>query len=127
MSGFLGPYQLYELGRIELFKDVFLWAYERSALRYAAIRQSLGEPDAFRLTYREEIRRVIAAIISGAMSQEEALKTIRETAQKVPPSEQRKFVEIVETELLALHEGNYARYRVKPSEFSRWKDIWERP
>ena len=36
-----GMLSIYELNRIELFKDVFLWAYEPSALRYAAIRQSL--------------------------------------------------------------------------------------
>jgi len=38
VKGMLG---IYELNRIELFKDVFLWAYEPSTLRYAAIRQSL--------------------------------------------------------------------------------------
>ena len=36
---------VYELKRIDLLKDVFIWAYERSASRYAAVRQSLGDPD----------------------------------------------------------------------------------
>jgi Fic/DOC family len=36
---------VYELNRIELLRDVFIWSYERSAERYAAVRQSLGEPD----------------------------------------------------------------------------------
>ncbi len=40
---------VYELNRVELLKDVFLWAYERSSARYSALRQSLGEPDPFRL------------------------------------------------------------------------------
>src|SRR5204862_2700166 len=30
---------VYELNRVELLKDVFLWAYQRSAARYAAVRQ----------------------------------------------------------------------------------------
>jgi Fic family protein len=29
---------VYELNRTELLKDVFIWAYERSAARYAAVR-----------------------------------------------------------------------------------------
>lgn len=36
---------VYELKKIDLLKDVFISAYERSAARYAAVRQSLGEPD----------------------------------------------------------------------------------
>ena len=34
---------VYELNKVDLLKEVFLWAYERSAHRYAAIRQTLGE------------------------------------------------------------------------------------
>jgi len=54
---------VYELNKIDLLKDVFIWAYERSAARYAAVRQSLGEPDPFRLRYREEIRELIAELV----------------------------------------------------------------
>ena len=43
---------VYELNRIELLRDVFTWAYRRSAVRYAAVRQSLGEPDPFRMRHR---------------------------------------------------------------------------
>jgi hypothetical protein len=34
-----GTLGIYELNRVALLKDVFLWAYERSAVRYASIRQ----------------------------------------------------------------------------------------
>ena len=54
---------VYELNKIDLLKDVFIWAYERSAGRYAAVRQSLGEPDPFRLRYREQLRELIAALV----------------------------------------------------------------
>jgi Fic/DOC family len=47
-----GTLGVYELQRPELLRDVFVWAYERSCQRYLAIRQSLGEPDAFRLKHR---------------------------------------------------------------------------
>ena len=35
------------------------------------------------------------------------------------------FIEAVENELLSLHEGNFARYRVRPAEFQKWKAAWE--
>jgi len=57
IDGILG---VYELNRIELLRDVFVWAYERSCARYSAVRQSLGEPDPFRLRYRKKIYEFVA-------------------------------------------------------------------
>ncbi len=120
-----GTLGIYELNRIELFKDVFLWAYERSALRYAAIRQSLGEPDPFRMKYREEIREVVSYIVSNAMEKEVASQTIKSEVKKLPEPDRSRFTDVVETELLGLHEGNFVRFRIKPSEFSAWKMKWD--
>ena len=61
---------VYEMKRVELLRDVFIWAYGRSAARYAAVRQSLGEPDPFRLQYRSELRDVIGRVIRGRTGQE---------------------------------------------------------
>lgn len=52
VEGLLG---VYEVNRVGLLRDVFVWAYERSAQRYVAVRQSLGEPDRFRLKFRNEL------------------------------------------------------------------------
>lgn len=122
IKGMLG---IYELNRIELFKDVFLWAYERSALRYAAIRQSLGEPDPFRLKYREEIRTIVSHIVSSVMDKEAASQVIKSEVKKLTEPDRSRFTEVVETELLSLHEGNFVRYRIRPSEFSAWKMKWD--
>ena len=122
IKGILG---IYELNRVELFKDVFLWAYERSALRYAAIRQSLGEPDPFRMKYREEIRAIVNYIVSNAMEKEAASKVIKSEVKKLPEPDQSRLAEVVETELLGLHEGNFVRYRIRPSEFTAWKKRWD--
>jgi Fic family protein len=120
-QGMLG---VYELNRIELLRDTFLWAYERSALRYAAIRQSLGEPDPFRLKYREEMRTLVAEIVSGALERKQAAILIHQKSGKLPAADRYRFIEMVETELLSLHEGNFARYHVRPSEFQNWKAVW---
>ena len=54
---------VYELNKIDLMKDVFIWAYGRSAARYAATRQSLGEPDPFRLHHRDAIGKVVGQVV----------------------------------------------------------------
>ncbi|RVU02083.1 Fic family protein [Mucilaginibacter limnophilus] len=122
-QGVLG---VYELNDINLLKDVFMWGYERSAARYAVVRQSLGEPDPFRLQYRNQIREIISLIIKEAMNSKAALKAIRMASAEFPAKDQAAFSEAIETELLALHEGNFARYRVSPKEFNHWKENWGR-
>ncbi len=116
---------IYELNKIDLFKDVFIWAYERSAARFAAIKQSLGEPDPFRLRYRAVLREVIAQIVCGQMTRKQAFSHLTIWAQKnIDAANQEKFKEIVEDELLSLHEGNFARYQIRPSEFEAWQKVW---
>ena len=117
---------VYELTKIDLLKDVFIWAYERSAARYAAVRQSLGEPDPFRLRYREELRELIADLVRARVSRKDAAARIAAWSQKeIDPDGRRRFAEMVETELIGLHEGNFARYRIRPSEFAAWRQVWE--
>lgn len=122
IQGLLG---VYELNRIELLKDVFLWAYERSSFKYAAVRQTLGEPNPFLVKYREQRRALVAEIISKALDREAAIGIINEKAAQLPSGDRHKFVETVETELLSLHEGNFARYFVSPKEFNKWKEVWD--
>jgi Fic family protein len=121
IQGLLG---VYELRNAELMKDVFIWAYERSCALYAAIRQSLGEPDPFRVRHREDIREIVASVLTEAMSYDQARKKIHRYAMALPESERNKFIEVVETELLQLHEGNFARYKVRPSQFKNWQAVW---
>jgi hypothetical protein len=116
---------VYELNDVALLKDVFLWAYERSANRYAAVRQSLGAPDPFRLKHRVAIRQVIGDIVRGRMARPEARRHLEEWAEThVDAAERARFVDVVEAELLSLHEGNFARYQIRPSEFAAWSRAW---
>jgi Fic family protein len=124
VAGLLG---VYELNDVSLLKEIFLMAYERSAARYAAARQTLGEPDPFRLAYREQMRNLIRQIIREAMSQEDASGGIGAAANELPPGDQARFRTAVEEELLSLHEGNFARYFVTPSEYGRWREVWGMP
>ncbi|MDN5753498.1 MAG: Fic family protein [Nitrosospira sp.] len=116
---------VYELNRTDLLKDVFIWAYERSAARYAAVRQSLGEPDPFRLQYRDALRTIVSAMVRERMNRKTAAAHIATWTQKnVHPDEQVRFREMAESELLGLHEGNFARYQLRPAEFAAWRKVW---
>lgn len=116
---------VYELNRIDMLKDVFMWAYQRSAQRYAAVRQTLGEPDPFRLRHRTALKTVVSDVINGQMDKKAASKFVAAwTAANIEQQERSRFIEAAETELLALHEGNFARYRVRPSDFQAWYKIW---
>ena len=117
---------VYELNKIDLLKDVFIWAYERSAARYAAVRQSLGEPDPFRLRYREQLRELIAELVRARVGRKDAVARIAAWSKKeIDPGDHKRFAEIAEGELIGLHEGNFARYRIRPSEFVAWRQVWE--
>lgn len=117
---------VYELNRIELLREVFLWAYRRSAERYAAARQSLGEPDPFRLRYRDELRAVVGTIVRSKYGRTAALQYLETwIAENLPEEVREEFQRVVEDELLSLHEGNFARYHVRPSEFEAWQIVWE--
>ncbi len=116
---------VYERNDVTLLRDVFLWAYERSAARYAAVRQSQGEPDPFRLRYRERLRDIVRDVVRGPMDRKTARAHLAATARDdIPAADQEQFIEVAETELLGLHEGNFARYQVRPSEFAAWRLIW---
>ena len=122
VEGMLG---VYELNRIELLRDVFVWAYERSCARYSAVRQSLGKPDPFRLKHRALTIEIVAEIVLGCMDKKAATAFIKKRATDgVPQAECARFIEVIETELMGLHEGNIARYRLRPSQYLVWRESW---
>ena len=118
IDGLIG---IYELNRIELLRDVYLWAYERSARRYKTVRDSLPEPDSFRLQYRQALIDVVAAAVRQRLPLTPS--AIAGLARPlVPGQDLEPFIEIVLSELRELHDGNIARFRLRPSEFQAWRD-----
>ena len=116
---------VYELNQVDLLRDVFIWAYERSAARYAAVRQSLGEPDPFRFKHKAALRQIISEVVRSRMDRKAAAAYIAGWVDKnLPEADREKFRDIAESELLSLHEGNFARYQIRPSEFQGWQQVW---
>ncbi len=118
---------VYEFRRTELLRDLFVRAYRQSAARYAAVRQSIGEPDALRMRYRNELREVVAAVVRAAMDKKQAAAHVASWAgEHIAEPDCERCRSIAERELLTLHQGNFARYRVTPSEFATWQGVWSR-
>ncbi len=113
---------VYELTRIELLRDLFIWAYERSTQSYLVIKKDLVEPDPFRLRYRDLIKNTIKIIIKNPES--EPLDII-DAALKDPvtEAEQARVRSLMIEELQRIHEGVLARYGVRPAEYQYWKTV----
>lgn len=123
VSAMLG---IYEDNRVELLRDVFVWAYKRSCARYSAVRQSLGEPDPFRLKYRQLIVEAVGDVVRGCMGKLDAISFVHRHAQvHVPEQDRARLVEVIETQLMSLHEGSIARYRLRPSQYQAWQAVWK--
>ncbi len=115
-----GTLGVYELNRVDLLQDVFVWAYERSCQRYVAIKDSLVEPDPLRMRYRQALIDVVGRIVRDEASIDARL--IRELATPLVPREDLdQFVAMAFNDLHHLHEGSVARYRLRLGEFQKWK------
>ena len=93
---------MYELRRTELLRDLFLWAYGRSATRADA-------PP-------------IRAGMDRIVGQGSPVSNWPWAVRYIEDAERGRFREIAERELLSLHDGNFARYRITRSEFAAWQD-----
>jgi hypothetical protein len=117
IAGTLG---VYETGRVELLRDVFAWAYERSCQRYTVLRDALPAPDPLRLKYREAVRVLVSGIVADGIPRDD-LEAIRQRAiPLVDATDLDEVVALTTNELHQLHEGNIARYRLRPSQFRQW-------
>ncbi len=111
---------VYEMTRVELLRDLYVWAYERSTQEYLAIKQDLVEPDPLRLAWRDLIKQTIRDVITHP--ELAPLAGIqRSVAERVPEQGRLDVQALIIEELRRLHEGVLARYGLRPSEYAAWK------
>ena len=116
ISGTLG---VYEMTRTELLRDVFVWAYERSCQKYVVIRDSVAEPDLFRMRYRNALIDVVGEIVRERKRPTE--DEVRALAERlVEPHDVPRFVELVTQDFRRINEGNIARYRIRLADYWAW-------
>jgi hypothetical protein len=78
-----------------------------------------------RVKYRQAITEQVAAIIRACCGRKETVARLRRWAGKsVMESDRSRFVAAAEETLAGIHEGNFAFYRIRPSEFMSWKAAW---
>ena len=117
-----GTLGVYEFNQVDLLRDVFTWAYERSCQRYLAITQTMTEPDPLRIRYRETLIKTVCAIVKD-LRFPSVVAIQKLTDKQVPEKDRAAFNKMVLDALLRLHEGSVARYRLKLSEFKKWMPI----
>jgi hypothetical protein len=116
VAGTLG---VYEMTRVELLRDLFVWGYERSCQKYVVIRDSVAEPDLFRMKYRNALIEVIGAIVrERKRPMEEEIRIL--ARPRLEPRDLPRFVDLVTRELARLNDGNIARYRIRLSDYRAW-------
>lgn len=119
IDGLLG---VYELNRIELLRDVFVWAYERSCQRYLAIVQTMVEPDPLKIKYRQVLIQAVQRVVQGL--RRPAPEVIAAVASElVPGADQSAFRDMLAGALEQLHEGSITRYRLRRSEYAAWQQV----
>ena len=117
-----GTLGVYELNQIELLRDVFVWAYERSCQRYLAITQTMVEPDPLKIRYREALIQAVQSVVKGLRpSRPDVINAL--STQYAAAEDQRAFADMLTAALKQLHEGSIARYRLRRSEFMAWAQL----
>ena len=112
---------VYEMTRVELLRDMFVWAYERSTQEYLAIKQHLVEPDPLRLKYRDTLKAIVREVVLKA--EKDTFGQIRAlVAAQVVEADRDEVQALVVDEVRRLHEGVLARYGLRVSEWEVWKE-----
>ena len=112
---------IYEMTRVELLRDLYVWAYERSTQEYLAIKQDIAEPDPLRLAWRDFIKQTLHELI--IQPELDPLSAIQgAVADQIPEEQQSAVQALIVDELRRMHEGVLARYGLRPSEYAAWKE-----
>jgi hypothetical protein len=114
-----GTLGVYELNEVDLLRDVFVWAYERSCQRYLAITQTMVEPDPLKIKYREALIQAVQVVVKGLLRpQSDVIAQVARDA--VNEADRDAFIQMLTDALRQLHEGSIARYRLRRSEYLAW-------
>jgi hypothetical protein len=105
---------------VDLLRDVFVWAYERSCQTFKAVATTLPKPDPFRLKFRVELEEAVGELVRpGSRLRADALERV--VARLVASQDRDRFASMLAQELGNLHEGNIARYRLRLAEYRAWR------
>ncbi len=117
-----GLLAIYELNNISLLRDVFVWAYERSAPQYKLVYDIITEPNVVMMQYGKTSRELVNLIVTKNIHGGEIISTIDQWAKKhVEVKHQKEFIQCVEREIASLHEGKIGKYDFSREAFFKWE------
>jgi hypothetical protein len=76
-----------------------------------------------KLKYRTIIHDIVRSIILENIKRSLIVAAIRKKIKEIGllTDESNQLLQIIEIEIASLHEGNIARFKIRPSEFQAWK------
>lgn len=116
-----GTLVVYEQCRVELLRDVFVAAYERSCEQYKVVRDSVPPPDPVRVQYRGQLRDVVNEIVIAGLAPRPDVVLATARTAGIPPEDEGEFSQTTLGVLASLHEGAIARYGIRPTQFAAWR------
>ncbi|MEQ1644145.1 MAG: Fic family protein, partial [Pyrinomonadaceae bacterium] len=116
---------IYERNDVSLIRDLYMWAYTRSSQRYTAIQLAMGEPNLMKLRYRTQIQEIVRSIILERVAGSDVVSRIHASlnVSTIAEADRGEVFNLIEQEIVSLHDGNVARFKVRPSEFQEWKEL----
>lgn len=78
-----------------------------------------------KLRYRTQIQDIIRSIILNRVSGNNVVPRIHASidADTIAETDREEAFNLIEHEIVSLHDGNVARFKVRPSEFHAWKEL----
>ena len=74
------------------------------------------------------IKQIVKKIVEARTSKETTAQKINELlGEKLETDERGEVINVIERELISLHEGNIARFKLSLSDFQMWKAKWQKP
>lgn len=122
-----GTLAVHELCRVELLRDVFVWAYERSCARYRVVQQATVQPDPIRLRYRDALDSLVRDVVRNGEPPAKSWLRVWASSHEVPAVDLEAFVERAMAALLGLNEATAVRARLRPSEYAAWRARFAAP
>lgn len=117
-----GLLAVYELRKVELLRDVFRWAYERSCARYLVVRDAIPHPDRLRQRFRAQLDEIVAEIVRNGIAPQRSVLQRWAIDHGIPGSDRGAFSEKALELLLALNDASASRLWILPAEFHEWRD-----
>ena len=111
---------VYEMNRIELLRDLYVWAYDRSVTRYIVFEDAMGEADYLLLKHDVWFRQTMHDIIK--QPEDNPLNVIDKAVLAIEqPSERQHMRDAAIFELKYLHEGGIMKYKLTLDDLNLWR------